>query len=295
MGREVLRQLHSAGHEIRLLTRDRSSPATREIAARQPLDIREGNVLDASGLPRAMQGADAIIHLVGIISELGQQTFERVHTQATQNIVRAAVISGVRRVVHMSALGTRADAVSRYHQSKWAAEQVLCQSVLDWTIFRPSLIYGAQDQFVNFFARMASWSPILPVLANKRVAFQPVAVENVARCFVRALGEARSIRQIYDVCGPEQLTLVQILRAILKVTGRKCLLLHVPLELARPLAWFLEVVYPQLLKKAPPLSRDQLLMLQENNVGEGEWTADLFKLQQVNFAEGIAGFLSRAA
>ena len=258
---------------------------------RYGVELREGNVLDAASLLAAMQGADAVIHLVGIISEIGEQTFENVHTRATQNMVRAAQVAGVLRFLHMSALGTRLNAASRYHQTKWAAEQAVSNSTLDWTIFRPSVIYGPQDGFVNLFARLAKSSPILPVMGAGRALLQPVAVEDVARCFARALGEPRSIRETFDVCGPDRLTMPQILGAILAATGRKRLIVRVPIELAKVLAASLEFVYPRLLGKAPPLNRDQLIMLQEDNVGEPRWTVEMFGMRQNSFAKGIARYL----
>lgn len=293
VGREIVRELHGAGHKPRLLVRNRASPAVGEITERYAAELREGNVLDAASLLAAMQGADAVIHLVGIISEVGEQTFENVHTRATQNLVRAAQVAGLRRFLHMSALGTRPNAASRYHQTKWAAEQAVSNSALDWTIFRPSVIYGPQDAFVNLFARLAKSSPILPVMGNGRAVLQPVAVEDVACCFTGALGEPRSIRESYDVCGPDKLTMPEILRTILAATGRKRLIVRVPIELARVLAACLEFVYPRLLGKAPPLNRDQLLMLQEDNVGEPRWTVEMFGLRQNSFAEGIARYLKR--
>src|SRR5207237_1119041 len=108
----------------------------------------------------------AVIHLVGIISKVGRNTFENVHTQGTQNIVTSAREAGIKRFVHMSALGSRANAVSRYHQSKWAAEEAVRRSGLDYTIFRPSIIYGPKDHFVNLFDKMARFSPVLPVMGS---------------------------------------------------------------------------------------------------------------------------------
>lgn len=292
VGQEILRQFYAAGHQARLLVRNRNSPVVTEIVGKYPVEIWEGDVLNAASVPRAIQGTDAVIHLVGIINEIGEQTFENVHVRATQNVIRACVIAGVKRLIHMSALGARPDAVARYHQTKWAAEQAVSESVLDWTIFRPSLIYGRQDQFVNVFARMAEWSPVLPVFANKRAVFQPVAVEDVARCFVGAPGEARSVRRKFDICGPERLTLAGMLRTILTVTGRKCLIVHIPNGLAKSLAWTMEIVYPKFYHKLPPLNRDQLLMLQEDNVGDNEAAAKLFKLEASSFASGIVRYLT---
>jgi uncharacterized protein YbjT (DUF2867 family) len=292
VGREIVRQLREAGHHVRLLVRN-ANPAVLRLVEQYRVEVRQGNVLDATGLPETMQGMEAVIHLVGIIREIGEQTFENVHTRATQNVVQSALIAGARRFVHMSALGTRANAVSRYHQTKWAAEQAVSQSLLDWTIFRPSLIYGPQDEFVNLFAQMAKWSPVLPVMARKDVTFQPVAVEDVAHCFVGALTEPRSVRYVFDVCGPDRLTLTEILSAILKATNRKCLLVPVPVGLSRPMAGLLEFIYPKLLKKPTPLNRDQVQMLQENNVGETKWTTELFELEPVSFKDGIERYLKR--
>lgn len=290
VGREIVRQLHEAGHHVRLLVRN-ASPAVLQLVTRHRVEVRQGTVLDATGLPKTMQGMEAVIHLVGIIREIGEQTFENIHTCATQKVVQAALIAGTRRFLHMSALGTRTNAASRYHQTKWAAEQAVSQSLLDWTIFRPSLIYGPQDEFVNLFARIAKWSPVLPVMARKDVTFQPVAVEDVARCFVQALNEPRSIRHVFDVCGPDRLTLAEILRAILSAMNRKCLLVPVPVGLSKPMAGLLEFIYPKLLKQPPPLNCDQVQMLQENNVGEAQWTNNLFNLEPLSFQQGIDRFL----
>jgi uncharacterized protein YbjT (DUF2867 family) len=295
VGREIVRELHGAGHSLRLLVRNRNASAAQEFASQYGAELREGNVLDADLLTRVMRGADAVIHLVGIISEVGDQTFENLHARATQNMVHAAHVAGVRRFLHMSALGTRPNAASRYHQTKWTAEQSVSQSALNWTIFRPSLIYGPHDRFVNLFARLAKFSPVLPVMGDGRAVFQPVAVGDVARCFAGALTEPGLIRETFDVCGPDKLTMPEILRAILAATGRRRLIVRVPIKLAHVLAAFLEFGFPLLLKKAPPLNRDQLLMLQENNVGKPGRTAEIFGLRQVSFADGIARYLKRDA
>lgn len=133
---------------------------------------------------------------------------------------------------------------------------------------------------------------MLPVFGSKRALFQPVAVEDVAQCFVKALAEARSVRRKFDICGSDQLTLAEMLRAILAVTGRKRLIVHVPTELARLLARAMEFTCPKFTGKPPPLNRDQLLMLQEDNVGDSEAANKLFKLEASSFAAGIARYLT---
>jgi NADH dehydrogenase len=136
VGREVLRQLQDASQAIRILARNPASTTAREAAARYAVEVTVGNVLKPETLDGAMTECDAIIHLVGILSEVGDQTFENVHPRATQNVVAAAKRAGVGRFIHMSALGTRPNAVARYHQTKWAAEETVRRSGLDWTIFR---------------------------------------------------------------------------------------------------------------------------------------------------------------
>jgi NADH dehydrogenase len=285
VGREIVRELIASGHRVRSLSRGthlRESP-----------EMPPGNVLDAASLPQAFAGVEAVIHLVGIISEFGEQTFENVHVRGTQNVVSAAQQAGAKRFVHMSALGTRPNAVARYHQSKWAAEEIVRGSGLDWTIFRPSIIYGPGDGFVNLFAKIIRRSPIVPIMGDGESKFQPVTVESVATAFVKALAEPRAVHQTFDLCGAEVFTLNEIVDAILTVMQRRRLKLHVPLAAARFQAALLEFVYPKVLRKAAPLNRDQLRMLQEDNTGETRAATDLFGLNHPPFRQGIARYLRR--
>jgi len=288
VGRQIVRELHGAGHGILLLSRH---PHAGGSSAQEQFQARPGNILDAKTLTDACRGADAVIHLVGIISEIGEQTFENVHTRGTQNILAAAKAAGVKRFVHMSALGTRPDAIARYHKSKWAAEELVRGSGLDWTIFRPSIIYGPGDGFVNLFAKMIRLSPVVPIMGGGRNRFQPVAVECVAKAFVRALTEPRSIGKTFDLCGVETFSFDEIMDSVLAVMKRHRVKLHVPLAIARLQAATLEFIFPRLLRKPPPLNRDQLLMLQEDNVGHGREADELLELKAPPFREGIARYL----
>jgi uncharacterized protein YbjT (DUF2867 family) len=291
VGEEIVRQLRAAEHTIHILARNPLSPRVQALVSRWGTDVHPGDVLKAASLEGALNGVDAVVHLVGIISEVGNSTFEKVHTGGTRNMVAAAQRAGVRRFVHMSALGTRPNAVSRYHQTKWAAEELVRHSGLAWTIFRPSLIYGPEDQFINLFARMIRCSPVVPLLGSPRARFQPVPVEAVGTAFVRSLGEPKSASQTYDLCGPEALTLSEIVDRIQAALGKRRLKLQVPLGLARCQAAGMEFVFPRLLGKAPPLNRDQLQMLQEDNVGNAQTAYELFKLQPVPLRVGIARYL----
>ena len=284
MGRQVAAQLHAAGHTLIVLARNIKSGSVKEFVSRFGAQARVGDVLDPKSLEAGMAGADAVIHLVGIISEVGENTFDNIHARGTQNVVDAARKAGVKRLVHMSALGTRPDAVSRYHTSKWQGEEAVRQSGLAYTIFRPSVIYGPGDRFVNQFASMARWSPILPVMGKG--SFQPIGVEQVAYCFVRALTEPRAAGQTFDLAGPDVLTFSEVLDEIMRVTHRKRMKVRFPLPAARCLAAAMEWVFPKV-GKAPPLNRDQLIMLQEKNVGNPQPVIDVFGLKPIPFRDGL--------
>ena len=290
VGREIVRELSAAGHKVRILTRRGDAQQTQESLPRFEAEVHNGNVVDAASLEGALTGMEAVVHLVGIISEAGKSTFENIHVRGTRNMIAEAQRAGVKRFVHMSALGTRPGAVSRYHQTKWAAEELVRGSGLDYTIFRPSLIYGPQDHFVNQFAKIIRFSPVVPVIGASRARFQPVPVEAVAAAFAKSLAKPKSIGETYDLCGPETFALPEILDHIMGVMGRKRLKLHVPMGLARCQAGCLEFIFPRLFGKPPPLSRDQLVMLQEDNLGDARAANELFELRTRPFLERIAEY-----
>lgn len=287
VGRVVCDAVVREGHSVRRMARGRRAAVGGEPAA----DVFQGSVLSPDDLRRAMQGCDAVIHLVGIIGEVGDQTFERVHQEATLRVIEAARECGVRRMIHMSALGTRPGAVSRYHQTKWSAEEAVRGSGLEWTVFRPSVIYGPGDGFVNLFERMSRWSPILPVIGRGTALLQPVVVECVGRAFARSLVSEGATGKTYDLCGPDRLTLPEVLQTILRVTGRRRVILRIPRALAWCGAAVMEQVLPRVFDLPAPLSRDQILMLDEDNVGDPAAAERDFGIRPIPFAEGLRSFL----
>lgn len=295
VGRAVVAALAEAGHVSRVLVRQPAAPRARELAGRFPVELVAGDVLKPDTLRAALLGCEAVIHLVGIISEVDQNTFENAHTQATRHLVGAAQVGGVKRFLHMSALGTRPNAASRYHQTKWAAEEAVRASGLDWTIFRPSLIYGPEDHFTRMMADWSRWSPVVPVLGTGQGRLQPIAVEAVALAFARALTQPATSGRTLDLCGPERLTFNEVLDAILAAVGRRRAKCHLPLPVARGLAGLLEGGFPRLLGQAAPLNRDQLLMLQEDNVGDPAPAQTLLNLPVESFREGLARYLKPTA
>ncbi len=225
VGRHVVRELIARGHHPVCLVRDRTVFA--EQMAGLPPDRWEsvgGSLSDRESMTAAAKDTAAIIHLVGIIQEqrLKGQTFERVHVDGTKRAIEAAQAAGVRRFIHMSALGSRLNAPSRYHRTKWIAECAVRDSGLDTTIFRPSIIHGPDGEFMQMMrtfvcdAMVASFGflpvpfPVIPYFGKGENKLQPVDVRDVATCFVGALSRPATIGRSFDLGGPEALTWKQL-------------------------------------------------------------------------------------
>jgi NADH dehydrogenase len=294
VGREVTHELLNQGHRVRLISRSRPSPTPRRTTHPRLENFLGIDFRDPGQLAEAFRGTSVAIHLVGIIAECGpDRTFEHVHVDLTASALAAARAAGLQRWIHMSALGTRDGAASRYHRTKWAGEELVRRSGLDWTIFRPSLIHGARDGFTRLFARLSRWSPVLPVMGKGTSLLQPIAVSQVARAFASAVTTPDAVGRTYDLCGAERLTFVDVLRAILRAHGRRRWLLHIPMPVARLQAAVFEGFYPALLRRPPPLNRDQLLMLEEDNIGDGSAADARFGLEHRLFSDDMRRLAAR--
>ena len=281
IGRAIVAEARSAGYRVRAIIREPKK--AQWLVEKFDCELLTGDVLDAPSLAKALIGTQGVIHLVGIIRERGAQTFDRVHRQATANVVAAAQAAGVARFIHMSALGTRPSARSQYHQTKWAAEEIVRQSRLAWTIFRPSLVYGPGDQSIRQLAQVVKFAPVIPVLGDGHSKIQPIAVAAVAKGFVAAINQTGAVRQTYDLCGPVAFSWNELYDKLLAAQGRRKPKWHLPLPFARGVAALGEWLLP-----APPFTRDQLLMLQEDNTGDpGPATHD-FNLQLETFEQALA-------
>jgi uncharacterized protein YbjT (DUF2867 family) len=257
VGRQVVRALLARGFLVRCLVRPGSEGKLRGF---ESIDRVPGNVLRPEQLVASAEGCTALVHLVGIIRERGRATFERLHVQATRNMLTLAQQAGIRRYLHMSALGTRPGARSRYHQTKWQAEDAVRQSDTDWTIFRPSIIFGPGDEFISRLASMVRRLPVVPVLGDGRYRLQPVPVEQVAEGFARALLGGATVKQTYEVAGPSAYSFLELLDHIGSALGRgRVRKAHVPLGLVKTLTRGLE--------RLPlyPVTSDQIAMLEEDS------------------------------
>lgn len=285
VGREVIQALRADGYVVRCLVRRGSE---RDLHGLGAIERVEGDVMARQSLDEGMAGCEAVVHLVGIIREhpaIGV-TFDRVHAQGTINVLEAAAAVGARRYVHMSALGTRAGARSRYHQTKWAAEEAVRASPVPWTIFRPSIVYGRGDELVTMLAGMIRRLPIVPVIGTGRQRVQPVPVAHVAQGFVRALERPASVKQTYDVGGPAPVTMIELLDRIAAAMGRRRpLRVHAPLGVVRAATRVLQGL------PGYPLTSDQLLMLEEENTCDPGPFYDAFGLVPEPLSTGLAAML----
>ena len=266
VGAAVVSKLLARGHSVNALTHRRT---LQGVADR--VNVIRGDLFDASVLEACMAGCDAVIHLVGIIFEKRSQrvTFERIHVGGTRAVVDAAKRAGVRRYLHMSALGTRPNAASKYHQTKHAAEEYVRASGLDSTIFRPSMIHGPRGEFMR---TEAAWArrramPYLfmpyfgagPLGRGGTGRLQPVFVDDVARAFADALERPNTVGRTYCLAGTEVVTWPQLHHVVSEaITGRRRWAVPLPVWQGKLLA---RVVPGSLL----PFNRDQVVMSQEDS------------------------------
>jgi uncharacterized protein YbjT (DUF2867 family) len=285
VGRAVVHAVRADTHIVRCLVRRGSE---RDLDGFESIERVEGDVLAPQTLEGGMTGCDTVIHLVGIIREHPGRgtTFERIHVTGTRNVLEAAARTGVTRIVHMSALGARAGARSRYHQTKWRAEEAVRASSLQWTIFRPSIIYGRGDSLVTPLAKVVRRAPVVPVIGTGDTRLQPVPVEHVAEAFARAVDDPTTVGRTFEAGGPDPVTFNELLDAIGAVLGRRRVpKIHVPLGPA--------TVATRVLERLPffPLTTDQLLMLEEDNTCDPAPFFQSFGLAPIPLATGLARLL----
>ena len=283
VGGHLTTELRLRGHEVILLNHSDS------VVAEMGVTFVKGDVTDPASYSPAIKGCDAVINLVGIIREFPAKgmTFERLHVEATASMVSASQHAGVLRYLQMSALGTRLDAVSGYHRSKWRGEEIVRGSSLAWTIFRPSLIFGPKDAFVNMLAANLRLAPIMPTMGDGNYRLQPIHGADVARCFADALEKPETAGQTFQLCGEDRLTYRELLDLIAEAMGKR----H-PFKPALPLSIMKPVIKALQGVSAFPITMDQLQMLLEESICNGEWRKT-FQFEPIRFKDGISEYLTR--
>ena len=264
VGGSVARRLRRHGHRVRALVR--SADKTKSMAE-QGIDVVLGDITQPKSLDEAVEGCDTVIHLVGIIRENPPATFEAVHTRGTLRVLEAAERCGVKRFVHMSALGARADGTA-YQRTKYEAEELVRRSGIPGAIFRPSVIVGPGDGFMELLLSMLRISPVVPVIGDGQYRLQPTDVEDVAEAFARAAGRSDSLEGAFDIGGPHKLTYNRLLGIICEEFGWRRRFVHVPVGLVKP---FVDLASNWRLPT--PINSQELAMLLEENIIPGDASA----------------------
>jgi NADH dehydrogenase len=270
LGRHVVRALVKRGYRVRVAVR------RPDLAGfLQPLGVVgqihavQANLRYPASVTAAVMGSDAVVNLVGIMKEQGRQSFTAVQANGARAVAQACATVGVNRLVQISALGANAESRSVYARTKAEGEAAVHQIVPQAVILRPSVMFGPEDTFFNRFASMARMLPILPLVGDGAAKLQPAFAGDVAEVVARAVDGTVAAGKIYELGGPEVMSLRQIVEDVCKVTGRKRLIASLPLPLAGVMARVLELVDTLTLGLLPDelkLTRDQVLLLGQDNV-----------------------------
>jgi NADH dehydrogenase len=264
VGSAIAEQASARDYRVRVVTR--SEPRARHLTVLPTVEVMVANPHDEKDLERAFADMDAVVNLAGILHEGGRATFEAVHAELPRKIVRACRAQGVRQLLHMSALGADENSPSKYQRSKAAGEKAVREAgeTLATTIFRPSVIFGEHDHFLNLFASLAKMMPVMP-LAGAGTRFQPVWVEDVARAFVDTLGDALRAGQAFALCGPRVYTLEELVRFAAEAVDRHPKIVALPPALATLQALTFEHLPGKL------ITRDNLASMKVDNVCADPW------------------------
>ena len=261
VGRHLCEKLAEGDYRATVLTRRRAN--AKHLQTLPMVDVIEGSAYDAVALAALLTGHDAVVNLVAILH--GNETaFDKAHVQLPQTLVKACEVAGQRRIIHVSSLGADLAAPSMYQRSKARGEAVLFGSGLGVTVLRPSVIFGAEDKFLNTFATLQKLFPFIP-LAGSTARFQPVWVEDVATAIVKCIEDNSTIGQIFEACGPEVFTLKQLVQMAGQYSGHDKPVIGLPDALARIQAALMELAPGE-----PIMSRDNLDAMKVDNISGGK-------------------------
>ncbi|MGH7021176.1 MAG: complex I NDUFA9 subunit family protein [Brevundimonas sp.] len=265
VGTQVVRALAKRGWRVRVAVRKPALPYELRMAGDVgQIQTVRCDIADKAAVAEAIKGADAVVNLVGILFETGGRKFEALHVEGAVNVAEAAKAAGVQRLTHMSALGADANGKAAYARTKGAAEAAVRAAFPGAVVIRPSVIFGSDDNFLNKFAAMATFSPALPLIGGGVTKFQPVYVGEVAEAVARATVSPEAESKTFELGGPSVWTFEDILKFILRETKRNRFLIPIPFPIARLIGAVAQI--PAVIGLAPVLTKDQVLLLESDNV-----------------------------
>jgi uncharacterized protein YbjT (DUF2867 family) len=289
VGSHIVKRLVEAGRSVRALVRNRAYAEAEGRLAGLELDWVEGDVTRPESLATAMPGVEAVIHTVAIAIEKGGRKYEDINYRGTVNVVEAAKAAGVKRFINLCQLGADASLPYRFLASKGKAQEYVAGAGLNWTAFRPSVIWGPEDEFANTFAKLLPISPIIyPIIGDGQARFQPVWVGDVASTFVKSLDDASTIGRDLELGGPEVLTMAEIERRTLQAVGARRLMVKTPIPVLRVIVKLMEVLLP-----APPVTGSLLDLLAVNNTTQINAMGQFVAQPKAFTVENISGYMRR--
>ena len=283
IGRYVVRRLAKAGYRVRAATRrPHIAHELKPMGVVGQIQLVQANLRNQASIERAVEGSSAVINLVGILAESANQRFDSLQAQGAALIAQAAAAEGITQFVQVSAIGADADSESDYARTKGEGEAAVLSAIPTATILRPSIVFGPEDKFFNKFGDMARFAPALPLIGGGETKFQPIYVDDVAECVVKALEMESAQGKTFELGGPNTYSFKALLEFVMATTARQRFLAPLPFALATPMGLMGEIAgkFPFV---EPFLTRDQVKLLKHDNVvgagGEGLGTVEAFDIE----------------
>jgi len=287
LGSHIVKRLADEGQAVRALVRNRAWAEAEGRLANLKIEWIEGDVTKPETLAAAMQGVDAVIHTVAIAIEKGGRTYEAINHQGTVNVVDAAKAAGVRRFINVCQLGADSKLPYRFLASKGKAQEYVAASGLAWTAFRPSVIWGPEDEFANTFAKLVPISPLIyPIIGNGQAKFQPVWVEDLVTAIVKSVDDPATVNQDLELGGPEVLTIAEIEQRTLQAIGARRGMIRMPIPVLRVVVKLMELVL-----SASPVTTSLLDLLNVNNTTQNNALGRFVAQPRPFTAENVAPYM----
>lgn len=295
IGKHLVSVLSSSGYGVRCLVRTEDKAA---VCKKAGFEAAMGDITDRESLNGRLDGCDIVVHLVGIIEEKREMTFERVHVEGTKNLIDEAKKANVKHIFYQSALGASVNSWARYYKTKAEAEEIVRTSGIPYTIFRPSLVIGDKDGFTEKLKELVRLGPIVPVPGDGKAKFQPIYVGDWVKCFMTLFSNGSRITvhgsRIYEFGGPEHLTYNEIIIQFMEAVGINKPLIHLPLELVElslPLSGIFRKIGSLLGKKIPTVTSEQLSLLQLDNICDTKSVENHFGFKPITYMEALKKFI----
>lgn len=295
IGRHLLKAFNRENYTVRCLAR---TPEHASVCKREGSDTIPGDVTDRESLSGCLVGAEVVVHLVGLIADKGNMTFERIHVEGTRNIVDEARHAGVRLFFYQSTLGASLNSPSRYLRTKAEAEEIVRGSGIPHIIFRPSLVVGGRDKLTEKLREVVSLGPVVPVPGDGNAKFQPLDVDDWVKCFMSVINNDDALGKTYEFGGPEHITYNEVVTQLMDVLDIKKTIIHLPVSFARagiPFIGIAQGLGKFVGKKIPSISTEELNLLNMDNICDVTSVEDLFGFKPITYKEALKKSLQESA